>query len=209
MGRVVEMVRLSPEEDEKRLKLYREGLNDHEIGKILGLSNFTILKWRRKHNLEPQTIEKFCKSEFEFKGSEEDLIYLAGFFDGEGCVSITKSKNRKTGFIYAPRISIVNTNKSIMVWINSLINGGVQKRYSKGNNKTKLEWQLTRLKDILKFTQLFKPYVKVKKRQLEVMEKFIKIRLSKPFGHHSYSIQEEQLYLELKELNKRGKRNVK
>ena len=42
---------LSPEEDERRLALWRQGLTDREIGAILGLSRDAIASWRRARNV--------------------------------------------------------------------------------------------------------------------------------------------------------------
>lgn len=42
---------VTPEEQEKRLNLYRQGFNDIEIGKQLGVSRECIVIWRRKNGL--------------------------------------------------------------------------------------------------------------------------------------------------------------
>ena len=35
------------------LDLYEQGLNDRQIAKILGCSQFTVFEWRKRHGLKP------------------------------------------------------------------------------------------------------------------------------------------------------------
>lgn len=43
--------------DHNRLmRLYNQGLNDKEIGKIVGVTSYTIFRWRRKHSLKSKYV---------------------------------------------------------------------------------------------------------------------------------------------------------
>lgn len=42
---------LPPDEHQRRVKLYRQGLLDEEIAAIVGVNRFTIGKWRNSYNL--------------------------------------------------------------------------------------------------------------------------------------------------------------
>ena len=49
-------------------------------------------------------------------------IYLAGFFDGEGCISLFKSKVSKyKKYELRPTLFLTNTNKEIMKQVYNLI----------------------------------------------------------------------------------------
>ena len=56
--------------------------------------------------------------------SNTELAYLAGLFDGEGCVSILKVSKQAgfKSFRYRLRIQITNTNKHLMNWLNERFN---------------------------------------------------------------------------------------
>lgn len=45
---------------EERMILYREGMNDHEIGKIQQVSPTSVLRWRKRNGLPPN--RKLCQS---------------------------------------------------------------------------------------------------------------------------------------------------
>jgi len=45
---------------------------------------------------------------------------LAGFFDGEGCITFGKSRSGRK-FECSPRIRLVNTSKEIMSYVKSLL----------------------------------------------------------------------------------------
>lgn len=55
-----------------------------------------------------------------------DLSYIAGFFDGEGCITAFIRGDEYKGHAYSRcQISIVNTNKELLEWISTIIGGKV------------------------------------------------------------------------------------
>jgi len=58
------MPTLSPDEEERRLLLYQQGMTDGEIARITGVTRSAIQKWRLQHNLEPRGI-KMSRDDFE------------------------------------------------------------------------------------------------------------------------------------------------
>ena len=62
--------------------------------------------------------------------SNTELAYLAGLFDGEGCISILKEKDQRgfKSYRYRLRIQITNTNKSVMDWLNERFNFYITER---------------------------------------------------------------------------------
>jgi len=73
---------------------------------------------------------------FDYKcaANERDLIYAAGFFDGEGCVCIIKPNKDRDRPNYNLSVSISNTNENVMNWFRSVFNANVYSRKSRDDN---------------------------------------------------------------------------
>ena len=81
-----------PDDHEKRLALYREGLNDTEIGKALNCSESVIRHWRNRNNLPTQRVlkqelEKADKERYKKLKAEEHErrleLYRRGLCDND------------------------------------------------------------------------------------------------------------------------------
>jgi len=87
--------KLSKEEENKRLELYKQGLSDGEIAKKLGISQSTIADWRKarglKPNIPPITKKTTHKQKLE--------LYNMGFTDTE----IAKILNLNPSYVSAWR----------------------------------------------------------------------------------------------------------
>lgn len=92
------------------------------------------------------------------KWDEEDLIYAAGFLDGEGCFHVQKHD----------KISILcsNTYKPVIEWFGKTFGGSVSKsnRKLKENHRTIYTWQVV-ANDAVKVCQAIAPYLKEKTSQ--------------------------------------------
>ena len=67
---------------------------------------------------------------------ETDRAYIAGLFDGEGCVSYKqynrkRAHNKKAYPTWQIRLEIAMTDKSVLVWLNEILGVGTvgEKRY--------------------------------------------------------------------------------
>lgn len=92
-----------------------------------------------------------------------DIKWLAGFFDGDGCVCIEKSRNS-----YQLRITITNTNKEILELIQKQFGGIINTTYSKNKkhkSKHDLRWIAKEAKSLLK---LIENELMLKKIQCEI-----------------------------------------
>jgi hypothetical protein len=96
-----------------------------------------------------------------------DLIYAAGFIDGEGC--FTTVGNR--GF----RLTISSVDKSILQWFQEKFKGNVNNQFLPKNPKHNMAWKwvLCRKEDLATFTLAVLPYMKLKKSQAEIMVKYL------------------------------------
>ena len=99
--------------------------------------------------------------------NNNDVAYIAGFFDGEGSIFISKSKKQ-----YYLGITISNTNLSVLESIQRVMGGEISK--SPDNRENRL--QLFRLRlyssEAKKFLERLLPYLKIKKEQARLAIEF-------------------------------------
>jgi hypothetical protein len=109
----------------------------------------------------------------------EQIAYLAGVMDSDGCIAITKAKkgtvgtNRMVNPRYVLRITITNTSMDLMQWLTENFGGGRRaKQRSKQIHKPTFDWIYDNGKAI-EILELVKPYLVVKKRQADIGIEFI------------------------------------
>lgn len=114
---------------------------------------------------------------------QTELAYLAGLFDGEGCIFIQKL-NKQRGFItsrYRLTVQITNTCESIMMWFKS------QGWYVLERKKMKKEWKrcwVGKLHDrnASRFLESVLLYLRVKRDEAEVALEFQKHKDEEPIN---------------------------
>ena len=110
------------------------------------------------------------------------LAYIAGLFDGEGCVQFKKrmeTKGRlKNGKIKRSKSTIITlemsmTDHPIIRWVHKILKVGavninIKNKYpsSKPHWKDQLRWRCTH-RDALKVSKLIIPYARVKRKKLQ------------------------------------------
>ena len=124
---------------------------------------------------------------------KDDLIYLAGIVDGEGCVSVsygTKAGHQRI------RLTISNTDRNLIDWLTSRIGGCVSTYHNnnRGNRKVAYHWQVYSDRAFKLLTELL-PYIKLKKRQAELCLQF-----------HTDKSKRAWVTKQIRRMNKRGKR---
>uniref|UniRef100_A0A6M3JR62 Putative homing endonuclease n=1 Tax=viral metagenome TaxID=1070528 RepID=A0A6M3JR62_9ZZZZ len=74
----------------------------------------------------------------------EDMSYLAGLVDGEGCfylATVTSGKGFKS---YQPRIIVTNTNKDVMDWLKDTFGGYITSNKPRDiMHKKAYQWTIT------------------------------------------------------------------
>lgn len=94
----------------------------------------------------------------------EDYIYLAGLFDGEGCVGCYHVTDRKRPRLY---VSIGMTDEATIDWCINLFGfGGKTIRKAQGKWKTLYRWQVVD-KKAEKVLEHILPWLKTKKDTAE------------------------------------------
>jgi hypothetical protein len=101
---------------------------------------------------------------------EKDLIYAAGFFDGEGTVKIEKGDRRtKKPYGFRLHIQVSNTHKGVIDWFKETFGAGYV--YVRGNKtdggRDYYDWGLYGHK-AQRFLKLLYPYLKVKREDAEI-----------------------------------------
>lgn len=142
----------------------------------------------------------------------EQLSYFAGIIDGEGsiCVDLQRASEkfgRKHDY-YTLRLSIVNTNKELMEWLVKNFSGSYYQRRPKAGYKICYTYRIYghKLADLIVACI---PYLIVKRPHAEIVNKF-RTTVGKTGWNVSQEIvnYREQLYLEIKKLNKTGDHTI-
>ena len=102
----------------------------------------------------------------------DNISYLAGLVDADGCFSIGRCRNS-----FVPRILVVNTNKDIMDWLVSNYGGDVQKSRvkNKPNWKPRYTWRISHKKALLLADKL-DDYLVIKRYQSLIFKTWLVIR---------------------------------
>lgn len=133
----------------------------------------------------------------------EELAYMAGFVDGEGCLTYGRTRTS-----FYPRVLVVNTNKEVLEFFKERIGGHIYKQVGKKAEwKQAWEWRIC-WKAAIEFAKVLSPYLKVKYRQAQIFIAWGCISpgtIKKP-RDEAKSIRDGVLLIveELKWLNKRG-----
>lgn len=113
------------------------------------------------------------------KGVDIDIAYIAGFFDGEGSIFISKSRKQ-----YFLTVSISNTDKSVLESIQRIMGGSLSKSPDKRENCSHLFRLRLYCDEAKKFLEKILPYLKIKKEQaklsIEFQSKMKKGKLTMP-----------------------------
>jgi hypothetical protein len=97
--------------------------------------------------------------------TETEAAYIAGLFDGEGCVTYKKYKEKKKNGTYdCWRISmeIAMTDRSVLVWLTEVLGcGTLNKKPRKNGHKMQYRWRCV-FRDAFHVCCLLFPFAHVK-----------------------------------------------
>lgn len=135
-----------------------------------------------------------------------NLSYLAGFFDGEGSISILKRTKGDWNVSHFIRVSIGQKDGATLDWIKDTFGGNVYLVSRDGS----YVWAISDYKGY-EFIKTLAPYLRYKKTQADLAVKFYEERImnSRRMTKHKHtSLTEnelalrEQMFLEMKSLKK-------
>ena len=149
--------------------------------------------------------------------SKLTAAYVAGLIDGEGCLDLARQKriDMHGKIYYRPRLRICLTEKEIIEWLQKSFGGNITTRKGQNNNKDTYSWSILGKKRLLPFLRKVYPYLKIKRRQAEILVKCFKTQDSEnytrnPFGYfpklnEGVVEKREELYWKIRQFNQRGK----
>lgn len=145
--------------------------------------------------------------------SLKDLAYMAGFFDGEGSICITRyrnNRNKDKSFLYTLYVSVVGTKREVIDFFNTTLSP--QRKV--GESKYRDEFIAYRWgcasENAIQFLKMIYPYLKLKRKQAELAIKFQERKNKDSYRTRGVKLLQEDIdwreqYLqEMKELNKRN-----
>ena len=95
--------------------------------------------------------------------SNEELAYIAGFLDGDGCVMAQLVRRKDYIYGYQVRVSIVfyqkQNHQEILQWLKGKLNLG----YVRQRNDGMAEYTIVGLKEVERVLRLLQPYLRLKK----------------------------------------------
>ena len=101
--------------------------------------------------------------------TKEDLIYIAGFLDGDGCVMVQLVYHKDYRLFYEIRPSIVfyqkTINKDFLFWLKSKLEIG----YIRDRNDDMSEYTITGVKNVIGILNQFLPFLRLKKKQAKLL----------------------------------------
>lgn len=107
--------------------------------------------------------------------NETERAYIAGLFDGEGCIWMGKTKptvkNTQVNVTYSLRVEICNTDLSVLNWLVSILGGKVRYRNMTTANRPLYGWSPSR-NCTCRFLFYVMPYLHIKKKQAETALKY-------------------------------------
>jgi hypothetical protein len=103
--------------------------------------------------------------------NKEELAYLAGLFDGEGCISITQLWTKENYQLAQARITIKMCDKQGIDLAHRLFGGRVRlQKIKKGRDQW--VWNITTRPEICRFIDAVGPYCRIKTAQFEIFQQF-------------------------------------
>jgi hypothetical protein len=149
------------------------------------------------------------------KVDEQLLSYLAGFFDGEGCIGVTPGT--RTSY-YLLQVSVSNTKREVLDLYQDLFDGKIIKCKRGPRHKDVYVWSI-HAKKAEAFLIAMHGRLRLKREQLELALEFRELFKGQnvlPRGNSDLSLPQHQekrenvialrevAYFKMKELNKRG-----
>lgn len=150
----------------------------------------------------------------KFNPTTNEICYLAGVLDSDGCISISKMKPGKQRTVnprYVLTMNVVNTSLNLMHWLVEKFGGHFKPRSVRGpNHRTVYDWWFNNGKCIW-ILKLVEPFLIVKKQQALLGIDFIEHWVTIHVGPGSKTpVREvnrrEHCFLAMKKLNRVGLR---
>ena len=111
--------------------------------------------------------------------SNEELAYIAGFFDGDGCLMAQLVRRKDYIYGYQVRVSLVfyqkQSHQQILAWLKSKLKIG----YIRQRNDGMAEYTIVGLNEVEQILILLAPYLRLKKVLARKVLKLIRVHPKK------------------------------
>jgi len=137
-------------------------------------------------------------------------IWLAGFLDADGSIYLTKHGPRLD-----PVLCVTNTKEEVGEILKELYPFRAwqrRRRKEEIHQKDTWQWYITNQTHLIRILKDLIPYLQLKRRQAKLLLKYCLIRQEKlkgPNPNRKIGKEEWEIYHNLKELNRKGRENVK
>jgi hypothetical protein len=133
--------------------------------------------------------------------------WLAALIDGEGTVGIVRQSRPEnvSGFRYYPYIEVNNSNLRLLAVVQSVMGGALKSKNRKAPANHKPVFSVI-VRGVV-CSEILAPLIPVlivKDRQAQIVTKFCSLVAASPEQNFGQSEQFERLWLECRELNRRG-----
>jgi len=142
--------------------------------------------------------------------TEVEKAYIAGFVDGEGCISLGRKKDNsyRRHHTYQLVVTISNTRKEILEWLHKKFGGHFRISHPPSKSRNKVWVWAILCRKAINFLKEIYPYLKIKKSQAKLAMEYYE--LVNPCGNHTFDPKNwekrDKIYNQMKILNKRGGR---
>jgi len=192
---------------EKLDELYlEENKTPYRISQIFHVSKQTVYRWLREYNIP---IKRPYTSYTNINLSETQKAYLAGYLDGDGSITISMHKNKRNkrnlGLHY--ETSLISKHKWFIEELHKIIGGKIQSFIYEDSRSKKEGYKIgfCNQTSALAFLKSVTPYLILKKKQAELMIKFLENRLeARREGGNNVIISDEswEMAHEIRRLNR-------
>jgi len=128
--------------------------------------------------------------------TESDKAYMAGYFDGEGCIVIAEEKDKNGGIIsYRLQLNVGSRDVTSIKWIHEKFGGRIHKNKIKGKDHYMFYWVANSLEggEIL---SSFEKYLKLKKERAGYVKEFLSLG-------RGYHVEKKKIKIIISNLNRR------
>lgn len=129
--------------------------------------------------------------------------YLAGLFDGEGCVGYYKRKGNRNKYSYVSMVLITQSDFRLMLWLEAKIGFGTITTRA-GKKHFEYHWQTNKKSDVKEFLEAIEPYLLLKGQQVRVLLSHLTTEGTESFHKGTVTpeilAEREKVYSELRRL---------
>jgi hypothetical protein len=108
------------------------------------------------------------------KITREDVVYIAGFVDGEGYIGIKKhirDKTKNWSPMYSEKVEVAGIDKKSILFLNKFVKGYIYShKASKLSKRGYWSWSVSENK-ARTFLELIKPYLRIKNKEADIVLK--------------------------------------